>query len=183
MTVRLDKAQVGDPAKLDPGKESTRRLSRLHGQARVLLVEDEAASQEVGMSLLTEAGLAPDLATNGLEAPRLVTLNDFDLILMDIQMSEMDGLAATRAIRALPERSTTPILALTRYAFDTDRQACMDEGMDCFIAKPIEPNSLYAIVLDWLSRLPKSPPRRRPLCGQQPRLGWPPRWPKGRWPA
>ena len=101
--------------------------------------------------LLSEAGLAPELAANGFEAIDLAQREAYALILMDVQMPRMSGLDATRAIRALPGRERTPIVALTANVFDEDRQSCLAAGMNDFVAKPIVPERLFAVVLRWLA--------------------------------
>jgi len=126
-------------------------LRRNYAGAHVLVAEDNPINQEVAFELLNGAGLAVDIAANGGEAVSLARRNRYDLILMDIQMPEIDGLAATRAIRNLPGMGRTPILAMTATTFAEDRAACFDAGMNELVAKPIDPSLLFSTVLTWLS--------------------------------
>src|SRR6185436_11220878 len=126
-------------------------LRQRHDGARILLAEDNEVNLLVAQAMLHDVGLAVDTVADGRQALERARADAYDLILMDVQMPVMGGLEAARAIRALPGRETTPILALTASAFEEDRRACGDAGMNDFIAKPINPNEFYASLLKWLT--------------------------------
>jgi signal transduction histidine kinase/ActR/RegA family two-component response regulator len=126
-----------------------------YGHARILLVEDDWVNQEVAMELLKEViGLQVDLAEDGEKAVEMAASTPYDLILMDIQMPKLDGIAATRMIRQLPGLKNTPILAMTANAFENDRQKCIASGMNDFIPKPVDPDVLFVKLLRWLEKPP-----------------------------
>ena len=120
--------------------------------ASILLVEDNPVNLEVATELLRHAGLKVDTATDGSLAVRAAAEGAYDLILMDMQMPEMDGLQATRRIRALSGHARTPIIAMTASAFAEDRAACLAAGMNDHIVKPVAPEVLHATLLRWLAR-------------------------------
>jgi CheY-like chemotaxis protein len=127
-------------------------LRRDHAGRHVLLVEDEPVNQEVARLFLADVGLDVAIAGNGKVAVDMLRESPFDLVLMDMQMPEMDGLEATRQIRQLPGRQQVPIVAMTANAFAEDRAQCMAAGMNDFLSKPVEPEKLFETVLRWLER-------------------------------
>jgi len=126
-------------------------LRQNYSGRRVLLVEDEPINREIALLMLEDAGLSVDQAEDGAEAVDMAMNGGYDLILMDMQMPRMDGVEATRRIRELPDCRAVPILAMTANAFAEDRARCLAAGMDDFMAKPVQPERLYAMVLRYLS--------------------------------
>jgi CheY-like chemotaxis protein/HPt (histidine-containing phosphotransfer) domain-containing protein len=108
---------------------------------KVLLVDDNEMNIKLGMAVLTEAGMKADTASNGLEALKYLKKNDYDVVLMDIQMPEMDGFQATKAIRN-SLKSEIPIIAMTANALSGEREKCLAQGMNDYISKPYKPKDL-----------------------------------------
>ena len=131
-------------------------LSPIAG-ARLLLVEDNALNQEVAIELLQQEGFSVDLAVDGAEAVSKVQQSSYDCVLMDMQMPVMDGETATRAIRRLPGRQDLPIVAMTANAMAGDRERCLAAGMNDHLAKPIDPEALWAKLLRWVRPNPAGP--------------------------
>ena len=132
-----------------PARTMEALLQARHRGRRVLLAEDNPINQEVAGELLREAGLVVDMVDNGERASLRAMAVHYDLVLMDMQMPGVDGLEATRRIRA-GGRTDLPIIAMTANAFGEDRQACLDAGMNDHVAKPVDPERLYATLARWL---------------------------------
>jgi two-component system sensor histidine kinase/response regulator len=120
---------------------------------RILLVEDDKSCQKLAQCILAKAGFTVELAENGRQAIEKLRQDSFDLVLMDMQMPQMDGLTATREIRNLGLKDL-PILGLTANAFASDRQRCMDAGMNDWITKPVSPKNMLEKVNEWLTTRP-----------------------------
>lgn len=119
---------------------------------RVLLVEDSPLNQEVGRAMLENFGCRVEVASNGLEALRLVESNRYDLVFMDCQMPEMDGWEATRRIREFEEgKYRTPVIAMTAYMLDEEIKRCRDAGMDDYLGKPFGLRDLSGILERWIT--------------------------------
>src|SRR6266566_3854866 len=113
---------------------------------RVLLAEDNPVNQQVAVAMLVKRGHEVHVSSNGREAVEAVKRRDYDVVLMDIQMPEMDGFEATHAIRALPKGKDLPIIGLTAHALSGERERCLSHGMTDYLAKPFKAHELFALV-------------------------------------
>lgn len=131
----------------------------------VLLVEDNPINQLVATEILSTVKIIVDTAGSGLEAIESIKKKTYDLVLMDVQMPEMDGLEATRLIRSDRNNISLPIVAMTANAMIGDREKCIDAGMNDYVTKPIDTNELFKTMAKWLKRIKKnhdieSPPQK-----------------------
>jgi polar amino acid transport system substrate-binding protein len=128
--------------------------------AHVLVAEDNKINQQVAEELLTQAGLKVTIADNGREAVEVLEgENEYEAVLMDMQMPEMDGYEATRAIRQNPEFAELPIIAMTANVMAGDREKCLEAGMNDHVAKPIEPDRLFKTLVQWIPPRDSEAPR------------------------
>ena len=156
--------EIGDTPAENPAAEDPERWVREHlPNLNILLAEDNEVNQMVVADMLTDVGARVAVAANGLEAVERARSHHYDLVLMDMLMPEMDGLEATRCIRALPGWQQTPIIALTANAFDEDRQRCRDAGMNDHLGKPVDAQDIYRCLLRWLA--PSSDPAMPTAAG------------------
>ena len=132
-------------------------LAALKGM-KVLLVEDNEFNQQVAMELLADGGVVVEIAENGAVAVDKVKAGGIDLVLMDMQMPVMDGVTATREIRKLGF-DALPIIAMTANAMQADRDKCLEAGMNDHLAKPIDPDEMFATLARW--RRAEFPPTRK----------------------
>jgi two-component system sensor histidine kinase/response regulator len=143
---------MGLPSEETPTVITRHKVYEERESFNILLAEDNLINQTLAMKLLETRGHRVTLASNGMEAVGAFKKGDFDLILMDIQMPEMDGFEATRHIRALELKGKEskieriPIVAMTAHAMTGDREKCIAAGMDDYVSKPVKPEALYSVI-------------------------------------
>ncbi|VVB71928.1 Methyl sulfide methyltransferase-associated sensor [uncultured archaeon] len=132
-----------------PKNQNTRRVSSTRTKQkdiRILLAEDNQVNQKVALLMLKKLGYKADVAANGKEVLQALERQPYDVILMDVQMPEMDGLEATRAIRRSDLKKRPKILAMTAYALEGDKERCLEAGMDGYISKPVQIEELKTVL-------------------------------------
>ena len=136
----------------DPAERKRAEEALAHQHLTILLAEDNPVNQEVAATMLRRRGHHVDVVGTGTEAVAQVSHEHYDVVLMDIQMPEMNGLEATRAIRAMPGCADVPIVALTASAEADERQPCLASGMNGYVTKPFKACELFAAAEEWGAR-------------------------------
>jgi PAS domain S-box-containing protein len=140
----------------------TSSLQSSQQPVHILLAEDNEINQKMARALLVRNGYEVDLASNGVEAVNAIRARNYDLIFMDVQMPEMDGLEAAQMIRQMEGESRhTPIIAMTAHALQGDRQRCIEAGMDDYVSKPLDPRKVFQSIERWTTALRMAPPEVR----------------------
>jgi len=145
-------AILGQKQSEQPGKLITRHIlaEQNRRNLRILLAEDNPINQKLAVTLLTKAGYPIDTVTNGLQAVEVLRTKKYNLVLMDVQMPEMDGLAATKRIREMEDdKQHTPIIAMTAHTMIGDRERCLAAGMDDYVSKPLNSRELFEKIDNW----------------------------------
>jgi two-component system sensor histidine kinase/response regulator len=141
-------------ARIKPAKAAAQEGS---AGKRVLVAEDNAVNQKLAARMLEKLGCRIDIAANGKEAVQMASAIDYDLVLMDCQMPELDGYAATREIRQVVTSRQLPIIAMTANAMEGDREKCLAAGMDDYVSKPMKLEVVRDVISRWLNLQPAAP--------------------------
>jgi PAS domain S-box-containing protein len=144
---------AAQPARPIVTRHAIREMRR--GAVRILLAEDNITNQMVAVGILKKLGLRADAVANGAEAVKALETIPYDLVLMDVQMPEMDGLEATRQIRnprSAVRNHRIPIIAMTAHAMQGDKERCLEEGMNDYVTKPVDPHALAEALEKWLPK-------------------------------
>jgi CheY-like chemotaxis protein len=147
------------------GNEAGLDAARTPAGARLLLAEDNLVNQKVVMAILKKKGYRIDVANDGREALEKLNAEKYDLVLMDVQMPQLDGLETTRLIRRDGRWDRLPVIAMTAHAMNGDRERCLQSGMNAYISKPVQPAHLIATVKRHLASGDRQPtaPASTPL--------------------
>lgn len=162
----LGRLRQGMPLLPEPAPQPATEPLTLPGHMRVLLAEDNVVNQKVAARMLEKLGMTVDVVGNGLEAVRMCMQFHYDLVLMDCQMPDLDGYAATREIRRMHSRNAdsllVPIIALTANTMEGDRERCLEAGMNDFLGKPIRQQELLSMLRKFSSTKPMEKPMAAP---------------------
>ncbi|MCW2853626.1 MAG: sensor hybrid histidine kinase, partial [Nocardioides sp.] len=157
-TASFSNVLIGTPEATPPLGPPAPAVASPHGR-RVLVVEDNEVNQMVAAGLLQAMGYSVEVAGDGVKALEVLERQEFDAVLMDVQMPTMDGYTATRTLRGREggERRI-PVIAMTAAAIDGERERCLDAGMDDFLTKPVDPAALAHTLLRWTGGVPEEAP-------------------------
>ena len=148
--------KILDKKAYDTSESKTKFYKKVESKGKnniisILIAEDQIINQKIMVQLLKKKGYNVSTAENGKEAFEMAKEKQYDLIFMDVQMPEMDGLDATRLIRKFEKKKKyyTPIIAMTALAMKGDKERCLDSGMDYYITKPVNPTELYESIEEY----------------------------------
>jgi CheY-like chemotaxis protein len=145
----MDVLETAPEVKEEPRLVTRHTIEEERRRLHILLAEDNAVNQRLATVMLEKAGYAVRAVDNGREAIKALEEERFDLVLMDVQMPEMDGFQATRAIRERSEWQDLPVIAMTAHAMKGDRERCLEAGMDDYVSKPIQRDELFKAIEKW----------------------------------
>jgi CheY-like chemotaxis protein len=150
--VRLKKGAEALESQATANCDAETVIHQRYAGSRILVVDDEPINREIARMLLEDTGLLIDTAEDGEMAVALTRETAYAAIFMDMQMPNVNGLAATQQIREIPGAGQIPIIAMTANAFAEDKARCIEAGMNDFLIKPFNPDVLFATLLKWLSQ-------------------------------